>query len=308
MSAWLIVVVSFSLAVVLVAVALAAAHARFVQRVDGEARALLARARAPNGGAVDPVELERLPAPVRRWLGDSGSIGHPRIATVRLRQQGALRTKPDGPWMPFRAEQYFSVDPPAFVWRVDATMKRLLPVAGRDAYADGQGRMLIKAGSIVDVVDAADAKIDLGALLRYLGETIWFPSATLGRSITWEPIDARHARATLRDAGLSVSAVFTFDGHGRVVRFDAERYMGAGADAQLVPWFATCSSWRRFEGVEVPSAGEVGWDLPSGPFIYFRWEISDLEFNQRDPFPRHSDPRAVRRRPALPLPAGAASR
>jgi hypothetical protein len=285
-------------ALILIAVVLAAGHARFVQRIDGEARTLLAGASAPRGGPVAPTELERLPAPVRRWMGESGATTRPRIATARLRQKGTLRMKPEGPWMPIAAEQYFSVDPPAFVWRVDSKMMRVLPIAGRDRYAGGRGRMLIKAGSIVPIVDAADAKIDQGAMLRYLGEIIWFPSAALGPSISWEPVDAKHARATLRDAGASVSAVFTFDGHGRVIRFDAQRYLGGGDDAKLTPWFASCTSWRRFEGIEVPSAGEVGWELPAGPFIYFRWEILDLAFNRTDLVGDRSA-RAARQRPSV---------
>jgi hypothetical protein len=268
--------------IILVAVVLAAAHARFVHRVEAEARTLLTAASPPEEKVIGLGELEPLPAPVRRWLERSGVVGRPRATTVRLRQRGELRTKPDGGWMPARAEQYFSLDPPAFLWRVDATMMRLIPIAGRDEYAGGHGRMLIKAGSLVNVVDAGDAKIAEGALLRYLAEIIWFPSAALARDVAWQAIDAAHARATLRDGGLNVSAVFTFDAQGRVVRFDASRYLGGGPDARLTPWFATCSAWRTFEGVEVPAKGEVGWALAAGPFISFRWEVVEVQFDRRD--------------------------
>ena len=68
---------------------------------------------------------------------------------------------------------------PEFIWRVRVQMMHVLPVAGRDSYVDGRGRMLIKLGSVVPVVDAADEKIDQGALLRFLGEIVWFPAAAL---------------------------------------------------------------------------------------------------------------------------------
>jgi hypothetical protein len=269
------------LVIILATAVVIAAHLRFVHRVEGEARELLTVAH-PQGKPVDRSDLEPLPAPVRRWLETSGVIGRPRATTVRLRQRGQLRIKEDGAWMPVRAEQYFSVEPPAFVWRVDATMMHVLPIAGRDKYVGGHGEMLIKPGSLVTVVDARDAKIDQGALLRYLGEIIWFPSAALATGIAWDAIDASHAKVTLRDGGMTVSAVFTFDERGRVVRFDATRYMGAGPDAELTPWFATISAWRTFEGVEVPTEGEVAWDLAAGPFTYFRWEIVDLQFDRKD--------------------------
>jgi hypothetical protein len=268
--------------IILGAVVLAAAHTRFVHRVDAESRELLGAASSPQRKLVERSDLEPLPVPIRRWLEASGVVGRARVTTVRLRQRGALRTKPDGAWMPIRAEQYFSVDPPAFVWRVDATMMRVVPIAGRDKYTSSHGQMLIKAGSLVNVVDASDVKIDQGALLRYLAEIMWFPSAALAAGISWEPIDASRAKATLRDGGSTVSGVFTVDERGRVVRFDAARYQGSGPDAKLTPWFATCSAWRTFEGVAVPSQGDVGWDLAGDPFIYFRWEVVDLQADRTD--------------------------
>jgi hypothetical protein len=266
-----------------------AAQARFVHAVEDEALALLGQARADTR-VVAAGELRDLPAPVKAWLEASGVVGRPRAATVRLRQRGELRARPGMPWMPVRAEQYFSVDPPGFVWRADATMMHVLPVAARDRYADGRGQMLIKAASVINVVDAADDKIDLGAMLRYLGETIWFPSAALEPYISWDAIDATHARATMRYAGRTVAAVLTFDGRGRVARFDARRYLGGGPAATLTPWFAVCSEWRRFDGVEIPTRGEVGWELPGGRFTYFRWEITDAQLNHADLYAEGASP------------------
>jgi hypothetical protein len=258
---------------------MAAAHVRFVAQVGAEARALSARASRTAAAPVERSDLGRLPAPVARWLEASGVVGRPRVQTAWLRQRGSFRTSADSAWMPVQAEQWFSTDPPAFVWRVDATMAHLIPIAGRDKYSGGRGQMLIKAGSLVKVVDAADDKIDQGAALRYLGETIWFPSAALGSYVSWDAIDDTHAKATMRFGGRVVSAVFTFDGAGRVVRFDASRYIGGGKDARLTPWVATCSQWRRFDGIQVPSGGEVGWAPPDGgAFVYFRWEILELRF------------------------------
>ena len=113
--------------------------------------------------------------------------------------------------MPVAAAQVFSVDPPGFVWTVDARMMGVLPIAGRDRYVSGHGGMLIELGSLFPVADASGPEIDQGAMLRYLGEIVWFPSAALSDTIAWEAIDTHSARATMRFAGRSVSAVFAFD-------------------------------------------------------------------------------------------------
>jgi len=291
--------------IILLSVIGAAAHARFEGSVEAEAGALLAAAK----GDTRPVtrdELRTLPEPVARWLEASGVVGRPRAATVHLHQRGEIRTKPDAAWMPARAEQDVSIQPPGFIWKVDATMMRVIPVAGRDKYVDGHGHMLIEAASLLKVVNAAGEAIDLGAMLRYLAEIIWCPSAALGPYISWEPMDATHARPTMRDAGRTAWAVFTFDGRGRAVRVDAERPRGGGKDASLTPWFGATSEWRRFEGIEVPTRGEVGWRLPSGTFIYDRWEILDVELNRPAPLHKGTGARpAPLARQAAPAAGGA---
>src|SRR6185503_9255695 len=100
----------------------AAAHARFERRSDREILALLERAPQAPPAVVLAADLVRLPPPVRRWLDAAGVIGRERSSIVHLEQRGQLRTRPDGTWLPARAEQYFTVDPPGFVWRVDATL------------------------------------------------------------------------------------------------------------------------------------------------------------------------------------------
>ena len=268
----------------LVAVAIAAALAgaatrRFEVRVDDEARALLdgARHRAPP--VVEARDLATLPAPVQRWLEVSGVVGHARAATVRLKQRGELRTGPDKPWMPVEAEQYFSVDPPGFVWRVHAKMARVPPIAGRDRYTAGRGHMLIKVASLFAVADAAGPEIDQGALLRYLGEIVWFPSAALSNTITWSAIDDHSARATMRYGDVTASMIYNFDDRGRVAQQTAERYMTGAGPARLERWVIPVTEWRKFCGIEVPSRGDAVWKLPEGDFNYYRWEIVDIEVN-----------------------------
>ncbi len=268
------------LTAVAVAVALvAAATRRFHDRADGDARALLGAARTAAGRTVEAKDLERLPAPVRRWLDVSGAVGRPRVATVRLEQRGQMRTAPDKPWMPVAARQYFTVDPPGFVWNVDARMMRVLPIAGRDRYAGGRGHMLIKVASLVTVADAIGPEIDQGALLRFLSEIVWFPSAALADYISWQAIDERTARATMRYAGVSASADFTFDERGRVASLSADRYMSTAGGARLERWVIPITEWRTVRGIEMPVRGGAIWKLPAGDFDYYRWEISDVEMN-----------------------------
>lgn len=256
---------------------LAAAISTFQTRTDAVLRGLRASVPQERGSIVTVADIAPLPALVGRWLEGAGIVGRPRVRSVRLRQRGALRTSPGGAWMPAEASQEFTVDEPGFVWSVDVTMLGVLPIVGRDSYVGSAGRMEIKLGGLVSMVDARGPKIDQGTMLRYLGELVWFPSAALAPYIRWEAIDAEHAKATMTHGGTSVSAVFTFDSMARVVNIAADRYKGGGADAVLQRWEVPCRSWRRMgENILVPVEGSVVWKEPGGDFEYFRWEITDV--------------------------------
>jgi len=274
------IIVGLLVLVGLAAAVLAAADRRLQTRIDGEVQALVSAARGSTARVVEAKDLDNLPAPVRRWLTASGVVGRARAVTVRLEQRGEFRTAPDKPWMPIVAEQSYSVDPPGFVWSVHARMMHVLPLAGRDRYADGHGHILIKAASLITVADGTGPEVDQGALLRYLGEIVWFPSAALGDTITWQAIDDRSARATMSYGGVTASMVFGFDERGRVVTQTADRYMSAEGGARLERWFIPVTEWRTFGGIEVPSRGNAVWKLAGGDFDYFRWEIVAIEVNR----------------------------
>lgn len=270
--------------ILLVPLILAVGAARFDDRVDAEIDTLLARATGP---AVAPsaAALEGLPPPVRSWLERSGALEHAGARVTRLRQTGLLRTAPDAAWMPAVAHQYFSFDPPGFVWRVHVSMMKVLPVEDRDLYADGRGQMLITLGGLVPIVDGRGERIDQGTLLRFLGELVWTPSAALQPYLRWAPMDERHAKVTMSHDGVSGDAELEFDAEGRFLALRARRYMGDGANAQLQDWRVRADAWARFDGVEVPSEGVVAWVLPEGEFEYYRWRITDLGFDPEGPYP-----------------------
>jgi hypothetical protein len=236
-------------------------------------------------GVVTAKALAPLPPPVRRWLEGAGVVGKPIPRTVRLKQRGALRIAPDKDPVQATAHQYFRVDEPEFIWSVRLRMMHVLPVVGRDTYRFGRGRMLIKLAALFPVVDAADEKIDQGALLRFLAETAWFPAAALSPYIHWEPIDATTAKATMTYGGVSGSGVFSFDREGRFLGLTAKRYFGGGADAKKQRWEITVKEWNTLDGCRVPVRGAVRWKLPEGEFTFYRWQVTALEYDPPGPYP-----------------------
>ena len=83
----------------------------------------------------------------------------------------------------------------------------------------GKGHMLWKLFSALTLVNFGGREIDQSALVRYLSEAVYFPTALLpSRTLRWEPLNDDSARATLVHGGLCVSAVFYFNARGQIIR------------------------------------------------------------------------------------------
>ncbi|MCB9284746.1 MAG: hypothetical protein H6563_11780 [Lewinellaceae bacterium] len=266
--------------VLLVAIALFWTKRNFDRKIAREVTELFAPFPPAEKAILSEDMLTGLPACVQLWIANSGLVGREMIYAVRLKQQGQMRRTPEEKWMPTEAEQYFSIDPPGFIWKAKVDMVPAFSFSGRDKYMDGKGNMLIKFLSLFPVVDGKGPELDQGTLLRYLGEICWFPSAALAPYITWEAIDSSSAKATMSYKGVSASGVFTFDEAGRMTQFRAQRYMGAGETAVLKDWYIPAEEWKEFQGVQVPAKGGVIWQLESGDFNYYQWEVTDIEYNK----------------------------
>jgi hypothetical protein len=253
---------------------------RILMRRSARAMGRAALASAGTATAVvTEADIARLPEPVRRWMRWSGMVGRPRMRTVRLRQKGRMRTGAGKPWMAFEAEQYFTTDPPTFVWYADVPMIGLPFMQGRDCFVGDRGNMLIKAGGWVTVVDERDAAIDQGSLTRYLSEIIWFPGAALEPYIAWTPIDERSARAAITRGDLTATATFFFNPDGSPATLAADRYYTGEGAPRLERWETPNTRYGEFGGVRMPVHGEAVWKLAAGDLPYIRIDITDVEYN-----------------------------
>ncbi len=257
---------------------------RFDNQVKRVVAGMFAAGKAPKPGVISEADLAGLPEPVQRWLRYSQVIGKERVTAVRLKQEGSIRLKAGGAWMPFSAVEYYTTDPPAFIWSARVKVAPLVWLGGTDRYEGGKGRMLFKLGWLYPVVDARGRELDQGALVRYLNETMWFPTAVLNPSIAWEVVDTLSAKATMSYQGETASAVFHFDPEGRFVTMTADRYMGLDKGFSLEPWATPITGYGEFQGVRVASQGEAVWRLKTGDFPYIQVKVTEIEYNKPEPY------------------------
>lgn len=226
-----------------------------------------------------PEMLAPLPPVVQKWLERSGAVGKEIVRTAHLKQGGEMKTKPDGDWIPFEAEQWNTLDPPGFLWTTRIQAAPGMTLAGRDRYVDGRGNMLIKLLALFPVADAKGPETDQGSLLRNLAEACWWPSAALSDYIRWEQLDSLSAQATMTCGGITASGIFRFNAEGDVTSFEAKRYYDRKEGATLEDWRVVNQGWRAFDGVRVPHQSEITWKLESGDFTWLKLEIKAIDYN-----------------------------
>ncbi|WP_363465123.1 DUF6544 family protein [Halogeometricum borinquense] len=266
-----------------VAAAVSLRRVRYDQTTKKRIEDLLSAAKPTSKLTYQREDVEHLPEPVKRYFEAVLEDGQPRVRAARLSQRGEFRFGGrSGSWKPLRATQYYTVDPPGFVWDADIEVLPFVSVRVVDAYERGRGSLRAMLLSAFSVANALPGEaMNEGELLRYLAEAVWFPTALLpGEHVEWEPIDEYAARATIEDRGNTASLVFHFDDEGLVRRVSAaERYRQE--DDSLERWTGYFSEYEWHDGIRIPTEASVEWTLPSGDMPYWRASIESVGYRQR---------------------------
>jgi hypothetical protein len=229
---------------------------------------------------IDTSAISELPFPVARWLVQSGALGKPVTEQVWLKQSGRMRTKPGGDWMPFTAQQQYSIPTTSFVWSVNVSVFPGIALLGRDKLVEDEGTMLIKLMGLFTVAkDGPNPQASSGTMIRYLAETCWFPAAALSNHISWRTIDSSSAEATLRINDSEVSGVFEFSEEGDFKAFRTDRFYGAGDDAVMEKWLVKAVETKSMNGFRIPVKAEVIWQLDSADFKWLELEITAIRYD-----------------------------
>ena len=231
---------------------------------------------------VDFRELDRLPAPVQRYLRAVLRDGQPMVTAAHVRHEGTLNMgQGRDRWRSFTSNQLVVTRRPGFDWDARIALLPGLAVRVHDAYVAGEGMLQVRMLGLFRLVDLRDGgALAEGELMRFLAEGTWYPTALLpSQGVRWTAVDESSARATLTDDRLRVSLLYQFDEHGLVDVVRAEdRGRIVGATSVPTPWEGRFSRYAERGGMRVPLEGEVAWILPQGPRPYWRGRITRIDY------------------------------
>ncbi|MEO6069372.1 MAG: DUF6544 family protein [Chitinophagaceae bacterium] len=222
-------------------------------------------------------QLEALPDPVQKYFRHILKEGQPYISYTRIKHDGQFKTDLKKEWIAITGEQYATTEIPGFIWKGTTAM-----FVARDMYIADKGRLIATLFSVYNVVDAKGEKYNEGELLRWLGESVLYPTNFLPNdNLQWFSIDATTVKLTYNYKGLSLYFIIAFNDKGEITGMETKRYMG---DERLETWIIKAANYKELNNVLIPTAFDVLWRLKEGDFSYAKFNITEVEYNKPEKF------------------------
>jgi hypothetical protein len=227
----------------------------------------------------DQREIEGLPDPVQRFFQTVLKDGQAIVAAVKLSQQGQFNlNEMEDKWNPLTATQLVITQRMGFDWDARIQMAPGLNAFVHDTYLLGEGSLHASLLGLFTVAKMdSTPESNLGELLRFFAEALWYPTALLpSQGVRWEAINDTSARATLTDGATTVSAVFQFNAEGAIDTFRTEaRYRDK---LTAMPWGGRFWEYSVRNEMLIPLEGEVGWEYPEGTRLYFKGRTTAINY------------------------------
>jgi hypothetical protein len=199
---------------------------------------------------------------------------------VQLIQTGEMVRRPGDRPLSFTAVQDYAVERVDFEWRAAFGPNRLVRVTVTDGYHEGVGWLTARVWGLIPVVRSAGPEVDRGEAMRYLAELPWVPHA-IGSNpeLSWRALEDGSAEVSTLVGGRAASIRLSLDEAGLIRSATGIRPRLAGRTAIETPFVGRFGDYVELGGVRVPGSAEVSWELPEGPFTYWRGEVLSLVAN-----------------------------
>ena len=222
------------------------------------------------------VDADFLPELVQRYAERVLSASEVAHRKVRIGQSGEMILRPGAAPRPFMATEELAVDRVAFAWRARFPVFGPLALRVTDSY-DGRDGVLDVRLSVLPVQRRRGHGLARGQAFRYLAEIGWVPHAIVANAqLEWNEIDRQTVEVATTVGTERIAVRLLFNEEGEITQTVAERPRLEAGNA-ITRWVGEYGDYRVLGGVVVPARGEVRWELPEGPFTYWRGTITSLE-------------------------------
>lgn len=222
-------------------------------------------------------QLEGLPAPVQRYFKNVLSEHQPYINSARLKHNGQFKTGVDKNWCDIKGEQYFTTEIPSFIWK-----GKIGIMSAKDMYLEGKGKLIVTLFYLFNIVKKEGGNFNQGELLRWLGESVWFPTNLLPNDrLKWHTIDDNSAKLTLTYNKLSLFYIVSFNEDNQIHKLETKRYYQGN---NLKTWIGECYKYKEINGIKVPTVIKASWILNKMEHNYALFNVQEIEYDKHTKF------------------------
>lgn len=230
--------------------------------------------------AISDAHIDPLPQVLQSYLKAVGVVGKLNSNNVKLNYSGNFKLNENAAWAAMKAVTYVTNEPISRNWigEINSPMGKM---TGLDYYYNGSGKLDIRLAPSIPFMFSDGYELSVSELIAFLGELVYNPSACLNDKILWEAVSDNAAKATLEDAGLSVSGIFYFDESYLITRFESnDRYFGD--TKEQLPWMVYVDDYKVFSDIKIPTTFRAVWIKPEGEYEYINASITNLVFDVKN--------------------------
>ena len=143
-------------------------------------------------------------------------------------------------------------------------------------YISGKGQLKIFLLNAFKVFEGNGPAYNQGELLRWLGESVWFPTNLLPSSrLKWSPIDESTAILSYRFRDQNINYKVIINEAGEITKLETRRHRG---EKNTETWIGKVSSYKEVHGMKVPMVIEAIWKLPDGEHSYANFNVRKIVY------------------------------
>lgn len=222
-------------------------------------------------------QLEGLPAPVQRYFKNVLAENQPYINSVRLKHNGQFKIGVNKNWCDIQGQEYFTTEIPSFIWK-----GKIGVLSAKDMYLEGKGKIVVTLLHIFNIVKKEGGTFNQGELLRWLGESVWFPTNLLPNDrLKWHAIDDSTAKVTFTYNKLSLFYIVSFNEQNQIYKLETKRYFKKDT---LKTWIGECYKYKELNGVKVPTVLKASWILNKSEHNYALFNVQEIEYDKQTQF------------------------
>lgn len=226
-------------------------------------------------------DIAHLPAPVRRYVIYSGSLGKSKPQNVRITFEAKMFSKPGTKPMNATSEQYNFYRDYTRLFLMKAS-KLFIPFHAFHTYTNQEATFKVRVANLFNVVDIKGDDLTSAETVTLLNDMcIFVPGNLFDNRLSWKDIDSLSSQVTLENGKYKVSAILYFNEKGELINFLSDDRYALQNDNTMkkVRWTTPVGDYKEMDGRRIPTYGETIWNYSEGDFTYGTFRLKNITFN-----------------------------